>query len=255
MCRITIFLLVILASITTAADIAGQVEFVDDKYYPTEEKTERDAIGWPILIELRPGGAVLQKPSDAEKEVQIGRRYDKWEVVAILPGPEPAAVLERNFARGGLIAYIGKNGPIAKIRKAVGRLDAIQKGRAFPKEYFDQILNAKEDVLGKKVLSTWKEPSYENIVGLLPPLKTYTFLGTINAKRKLAVLPDGRMGYLKTSPYNKARGLETVYFDPWKHFTGKNIPGRDSLDLAGKEGLLGGYLPAVDFGFYDSNKG
>lgn len=42
--------------------------------------------------------------------------------------------------------------------------------------------------------------------------------------------------------------------DPWNYFNGDNIPSRDSVDLAGKQGLLGGYLPAVNFGFYDANK-
>jgi hypothetical protein len=258
MYRTIIALFIVLASVasvTAAADsIDRQIKPVDDKYYPKEEKAQSKAIVWPVLIELRPGGAVLQKPGEPKSEVLVGRQYGEWDVVAVLAEPEPLAVLERNFDNWGLIAYIGHKGPVAGVRKAIGTLKAIRKEKTFSKKYFDRILDAKEDILAKQVLSAGNEPSYENVSGLLPPLKTYTFLGTITAKRKLAVLADGRMGHLKRSPYNKARGLENVYFDPWNYFNGDNIPSRDSVDLAGKQGLLGGYLPAVNFGFYDANK-
>jgi len=104
MYRTIIALLMILTSVAiintvaTAADgIDRQIKPIDDKYYPKEEKAQSEAIVWPVLIELRPGGAVLQKSGEQKSEVRVGRQYDEWDVVAVLAEPEPLAVLERNF--------------------------------------------------------------------------------------------------------------------------------------------------------------
>lgn len=185
-------------------------------------------------------------------EVGIGERYYEWELVAVLTAPEPLAVVERNFDRWGLLAYLGMNGPVATMRKTIGNLDALpEMRRSFPPEYFDRLLDAREDVLGKQVLSAEGEPSYEAVAGLLPPLSGYTFLGTPSSREKIIVLPDGR---LKRFPSRGGRkDLEGVIFDPWEVWSAleANFPPRDEVHLIAKQGLIGGYLPAVDFGFWD----
>ncbi|MEN6602839.1 MAG: hypothetical protein ABFD86_10520, partial [Bryobacteraceae bacterium] len=86
-----------------------------DQYYPPEEAAERNAIAWPRVVAFKNGAAVLQRPGRPAQEVRPGVKFGEFDLVAILPGSEPMAVLERNFARWGIIAYIGKNGPVATL--------------------------------------------------------------------------------------------------------------------------------------------
>jgi len=158
--------------------------------------------------------------------------------------------LERDFSRWGLLVYLAANGPIAIIRKAVGRLDTIPETRSFPSGYFDRLLEAREDILGQQVLSAAQEPSYEAVAGLLPPLISYTFLGTASSSEKMIVMPDGRLGEFPLEAYPK--DLEQVLFDPRERLA---IPEQDFADMRTKQGLLGGYLPAIDYGFYNPLSG
>ncbi len=157
------------------------------------------------------------------------------------------AVLEREFDRWGLIVYLGKQGVVAEVRKVVGRLSTIERPYArFPRHYFQQLLDAKEDVLAKKVLSSSSDPSYEGVAGFLAPLHAYTFLGSPESAKKYAVQPDGAIGLLPNR-WGANKNLETTLFDP-----------KEVADLTGQEGdssyvklgLLGGYLPAVNYGFW-----
>jgi hypothetical protein len=119
----------------------------------------------------------------------VGGRYAGFELVGILAQPEPIAVLERNFGRWGLFAYIGYKGPVATIRKAVGAIDSVPPPReAFPAGYYDNILRGQEDILARPVLAGGKAPSYASVAGVLPPLDSYTFLGTISSEKKVMQL-------------------------------------------------------------------
>lgn len=235
-----------------------------DEFYPQEEATERKAIVWPRVVELRAQVAVLREPNKPPREVRVGEKLGDFELVAVLRGGEPMAVLEQTFARWGVIGYIGKKRAVAVLRKAVGRLENLpMPGKGFPAEYYEQILSGQEDVLGQKVLASGKDPSYEAVAGLLPPLDAYTFLGTVTSQRKVAVTPDGRLGFAGTKRYT---GLEEILFDPWKpDGMGTPVPAdvkpgpRADLNpeadrVASKKGLVGGYLPVIDFAFYDPER-
>ena len=112
--------------------------------------------------------------------------------MAVLPGAEPIAVVEREFDRWGLILYVGRQGVVAEIRKAVGRLEKIARPQIrFPADYFDRLLTAQEDVLGSKVLAGGREPAYGELAGYLAPLESYTFLGNASPAQKFIVYPDG----------------------------------------------------------------
>ena len=153
-----------------------------DEFYPAEEAAERNTIMWPRLVELNADGAVLGWPDESPHVLRVGDHYREWELLAVIAQAAPLAVLERDFPRWGVLAYVGTKGPVATMRKAIGRLDNLQREKAYPPEYFDRILSAQEDILGQEALAKGEEPSYERLAGLLPPLLSYTFLGTTTSR-------------------------------------------------------------------------
>jgi len=227
--------------LTVLGQISGFGKPGTDEFYPAEEAAESN-ITWPRLVELRANTAVLEWPGESSRALRVGDQYREWELVAVIAQAAPLVVLERDFARWGVLAYIGTKGPVATMRKAIGRLDNLQREKTFPPEYFDRILSAQEDVLGQEVLAKGEEPSYESVAGLLPPLLTYTFLGTTTSRQKVIVWPDGRLGFGV-----RDRRLEKVLFDP------RAVLGRsNSAAAATKQGLIGRYLPIIDYAFSDA---
>lgn len=211
-----------------------------DEFYPDEEATERREMALPRLRELRADSAVLEWQGEPSSVLRVGERSHEWELVAVIDQSPPLAVLERDFPRWGVLAYVGTAGPVATMRKAVGRLDSLQAGKALPPDYSDRILNAQADVLGLEATPNGDEPSYQALAGLLPPLRTYTFLGTTSSRLKVIVWPDGRLGLGV-----RDRKLDGVLFDPAARL---GIPLSGSF-LATKQGLIGGHLPVIDYGY------
>ena len=230
-------------AMTVVLQMSGFADPGTDEYYPAEEAAERNSIVWPRLVELHAGGAVLEWPDKSSKVLGVGDHYREWELVAVISKVAPQAVLERDFPHWGILAYIGKKGPVATIRKAIGQLGNLPTAKAFPPRYFDRILRAQEDVLGREILAQGNEPDYEAVAGLLPPLRTYTFLGTTTSSQKIIVWPDGRLGLGVHH-----RQLEQVLFDP------ASILQKSAGTVATtKQGLIGQYLPVIDYVF--SNAG
>jgi hypothetical protein len=93
--------------------------------------------------------------------------------------------------------------------------------------------------LGSKV----NGPSFEACASLLPDLDGYTFLSTEDSPDVIGVDSDGRIGVLGTQGGRKP--LAKVLFDPRDHLP-PHMPSR------AKRGILGGYLPAIDYGFFDA---
>jgi len=220
---------------------------LDDWYYPREEPAERAALPMPRLIELAADGARLAaEEASPTATVPVGGAFGGWRLAATLDQPEPLAVLEREFDRWGLIVYLGKQGVVAEVRKAVGRLDAVERPHVrFPNDYFRQLLDAQEDVLAAKVLGSGNDPGYEDVAGCLAPLHAYTFLGSPESTKKYIVQPDGSIGLLPNR-WGADKPLETTLFDP-KRVVG--IAGDEVDPRRVKRGRLGGYLPAVNYGF------
>ena len=221
-------------------DFSGKM---DDWYYPAEEPAERAALKIPRVVRVAEGKAVLADGDGPGRPVAVDESLGGWRVMAVLPGAEPAAVLERELDRWGLLVYAGPKGMVAEVRKSVGRLEKMARPRLrFPVNYFDQLLAAKEDVLGRKVLAGGREAAYADLAGCLAPLETYTFLGTPSSAGKFIVYADGALG----TDLNRTRNrpVEGLVFDP-SRLLPKLQP------TAVKRGLLGGFLPAIDYGFFD----
>ncbi len=223
---------------------------VDDWYYPREEPAERAALSMPKLIAITRDGASLSAGEGVTgQRVTVGDEFQGWRLAQTLHEPEPIAILERELDRWGLIVYLGRQGVVAEVRKAVGRLEAIRQPYVrFPADYFEQLLASNEDVLARKVLASGDDPSYENVAGYLAPLAAYTFLGSPESAKKYVVQPDGAIGTLPNR-WGADKALETVLFDPNEVLPQWN-PATDPRTV--KQGVLGGYLPAVNYGFWNA---
>ncbi len=222
---------------------------IDDWYYPVEEPAERAALKIPVVVQFSSDGARLSLAGGDVASVPIGSDFQGWQVAAKLESPEPILVLERRFDRWGVIVYLAEGRTIAEVRKAVGRLPAIEQPRAqFPKDYFASLVAAKRDVLGEKVLEKHDDPSYPDEAGYLAPLDTYTFLGSPQSPVKYFVQPDGAICRQPDSGGPPVISRD-VRFDPAPLLPPELAP---IHPRRAKRGLLGGYLPAVDYGYFDA---
>jgi hypothetical protein len=218
----------------------------EDFYYPPEEQQERQTLGVPALVRWEGEKAVLRSAATREERtVSVGQPAWDWLAVARTDTPK-ALVLERRFRRWGVFVYLDESGVVAEIRRPVGELAGIaQPLRKYPAGYLDWVRNSAADVLGERVLAQG-DPSYDRVAGWLPDLTGYTFIATRDMKQKLAVDADGTIGYL-TGKYG-AKRVEQPPFDPGKHFPGVH-------PTQAKRGVLGGFLPATDYGFLDEESG
>ncbi len=234
--------IVFAAALMVVGQLSGFAKPGADEFYPAEEAAENRTLVWPRLVELQAHQIVLKWPGESSRALRVGDRYRGWELVGIIPQAAPLAVLERDFHRWGVLGYVGMAGLVATLRKAVGELNSLRPANTFPPQYFDRILSAQEDVLGQEILAKGQDPSYEAAAGLLPPIEAYTFLGTTTSRQKVIVWPDGRLGFGV-----RERQLEKVLFDP------ASVLGNPSLASAvTKQGLIGRYLPVIDYGFFDA---
>ena len=216
----------------------------EDEYYPPEEGEERAAAAVPRVVAIAQGRAVLADAAGGKREVELGQSAQDWELVAVVTEKgKPAAVFERQFNRWGLLVYADPSGELATIRKAVGHLPAIVRPAIrYPADFDQAILDSRRDLLGDKVLAQQGDPSFAACAAFLPDLSAYTFLANEQSSPIVAVAPDGSLGSLPARWGRKE--LENVLFDPRQHVAGA------SPDAA-KRGLAGGYLPAIDYGFFD----
>ncbi len=220
-----------------------------DWHYPASEPAERAQLVPVSLVEAGPAGAALRNERTGEAaRAAVGEDAFGWRVMEILTEPEPLAVLEREFDEWGLLLFVGPRGAAAEFRKPVGRLDAMKEPVVrLPKNYYEQLLAAREDVLGEKVLAGGADPSFEKVAGYLPPLRAYTFVAALESEKKYIVRPDGSVG-LWPLDWGSEKDLAEVFFDP------ASAVG-DVEPTASKSGLLAGSLPAVVMGFYDAASG
>ena len=81
---------------------------LDDAAFPAEERTTLSTIMMPVLVEANAstGTAVLRDPgAGVSFTASVGETARDYVLVAILPGANASAVLERRFARFGVFVY------------------------------------------------------------------------------------------------------------------------------------------------------
>lgn len=217
---------------------------VDDPYYPLEETADRAKLKYPRVVSVGDDQVTLADDGRSTA-VAVGQSNAEWDLVAIVAeGGKRLAVFERHFDRWGLLAYVDSAGVATTIRKAVGRLGRIRQPKpTYPPDYEQAIIESRRDLLGDKVLAREGDASFEACSAFLPDLTSYTFLSTERSPEIIAVAPDGSLGSLPAR-YGWKR-LENVIFDPTEH-----LP--DHWPTDAKRGVAGGYLPVIDYGFFDN---
>ena len=230
---------------------------LDDAAFPAEERTTLSTIMMPVLVEANAstGTAVLRDPgAGVSFTASVGETARDYVLVAILPGVNASAVLERRFARFGVFVYLQPGAPPLVLRKAVGNLETVQRqaATAYSEQYYDRFARERRDVLGEAVLAaTAGEPTYEDVQPALSPIAPYATIGSYGEGTKFTMCPDGVIklsnGTLREPAATGAPG--TVVFDPAL----RGVSGaRNFSDSVG--GLLG-FLPAACYGFSDSVSG
>ncbi|HUT24090.1 MAG TPA: hypothetical protein VM492_07100 [Sumerlaeia bacterium] len=220
----------------------------EDFYYPPEEPAQRADLEIPGVGSFEGDAVLLRNQAGKAVTVPVGDSAWGWDVVAVaVAAGAPAAVLERRFENWGLIAYVSKEGVLATIRTAVGRIEGIVREPApRPPDFEDALLQSQSDLLGEKVLARREDPSFEACSGFLPDLASYTFLSTEFSDDPIAVDPDGTLRAMKTA--SGAQEPEGTLFEPAR-FLPPFVP------THAKRGLLGGSLPAIDYAFFDRERG
>jgi len=199
-----------------------------DPYYPSDED----------LTRLEPRGR--RRP--------LAGRVRGWpHVAAVERNGRRFAVLERDFERWGAIAFVDERGQGRALRRAVGDPRTIREHRpAYPPGFEEALLASQADLLGEKVLSREGDPSFEACAGFLPDVAGYTFLSTEDSADIVIVDTEGRLGTFGNAGGVKA--LQAAWFDPSDH-----LPECEPTEA--RRGLVGGWLPAIDYGFCDRERG
>ena len=113
----------VLGLAAAAKSSIGLTQSANRYYYPSEEAAELKAIVLPRLVHLSGDSARLQWPHEPPLTLSVGDRHRDLELVGTINQSVPMAVLERSFARWGVLVYIGPNGPVATMRKSIGGLE------------------------------------------------------------------------------------------------------------------------------------
>jgi len=218
-----------------------------DPYYPEiseKEKTTDEDI--PQIVNFDGPSKVTLKmlKTGDSKTCNIGDEFKGWRVDEIIEFNEKlVAVLERNFERHGTFVFVSEKGILSKIKKSVGeaRSKQISHDIRYPQGCFKGLSDSKEDILAKRVLSVLGEPSYNGVVDLLPPLTNpYHFLRLNKEPHRLIVKWNGSIPGCFNEEIHQYIPLPPMHEDK-------------ALEI--KKGLLGGYLPAIDFSYYSEKEG
>jgi hypothetical protein len=110
----------------------GVVQPVDDVWYPDEEPAEAAGASAPAVLQSAPGpagsGWALLSGGSSAVNVSVGGDAFGFRLLALLG--DGTAVLERNFARWGFIAYVRSaaagGGEAARLRKGMGEVGQLR---------------------------------------------------------------------------------------------------------------------------------
>jgi hypothetical protein len=203
---------------------------VADRYYPAFENKQRTELRQQL------------RRQENRREQLLGQP------LAVVDGEQgPIPVYEHNHDDWGAFVVLPPRAEPILIRKAVG--DIRRPARlsiAYPPRFVESLLASNKDILGQKVLSADGDPSFEKCAAFLPDIEGYTFLSVEDSAEHVCVDADGRLGAISEVWGNSTR-ISRVDFDPRDH-----VP--PCTPTATKRGVLGGWLPTVDYAWWDREK-
>jgi hypothetical protein len=131
--------------------------------------------------------------------VAVGDTFAGLSVLAVpVKGQERSwTVLEREESTNGELIYVDHAGVVCRISKPLGRVGVQMPPpiEARSREYWDRLLNAEDDILGKSYLADPREPSLERTREVLPPLiYAESYVGMKEYPHEVQVSWDGSIG-------------------------------------------------------------
>jgi hypothetical protein len=131
--------------------------------------------------------------------VAVGDTFAGLSVRAVpVKGQErPWTVLEREEFTNGEFIYVDREGVVCRISKPLGRVgtQAPPRIEARSREYWDRLLAADDDILGKRYLADPRDPSLERTCEVLPPLiYPESYVGMKEYQHEVQVSWDGSIG-------------------------------------------------------------
>lgn len=193
-------------------------------------------------------GGVPRLPAAAK----VGQVLDDGYVVRSL-GQE-GFVLEKESAAAGELLIVGKDGQATRIRKVLGTVagqPAPEPIVTYPKEFWDKLYNAKNDLLAEQLLSASPDdPTFRQVQGLYPRLRqAETFVGRIEEASEVCVAADGSVA-MDTGYFVGDESVPLWAYSPFLRFRFNGRMGNltaEEMETAVSRGLLNGWLPATEF--------
>lgn len=239
---------------------------VEDEHYPSEEVTERAAVDVaPSLVALGDAWAVLAPPGGgASVNVSAGEALGEWVLAGTVPSlPAPGeggvAVLERSFARWGVVVFVGAAGEVGRLRKGTGAVAGLRMPNyaglianesSCGSDYYARVSANASDVIADRIIaeSVDGEASFLGAAKFLPPQRDYAIIGGIDSYDKYSVAPDGRIKAADDAIYVPGlaaadAGPGVLVFDPFVHLPKGLVPATNFS--VSKSALLGGSLRIV----------
>ena len=212
---------------------------VEDWHFPSEE-LGAEALGWArppsvaALTATTNTSGLLVLSSNGTSSATLHSPGDTglgWTLVCFLTGAGDGAVravLERDYARWGLIGFFSAASAPLLLRKGVGSTSAVRRPRyslsARSPTYWHDARDDPLDLVKTRALaaSEFGEATFDAFASLLPPTKDYMEVGNIGSHSKFSVALDGRVRSANFSIFspmlvgNKTKGEEpsALLFDP-----------------------------------------
>ena len=237
----------------------------DDFHYPAEETYERERAEIPILIQINQNSATISRDNESLTVREGDVAFGVWDVRAV---SNDFVVLNRNFDRWGLLAYLSTTSSWSE-RKTIGTLSKIdQPYFNISKRYLDRVGTDPTDypwTLASSRSNSTNNVTFSDIARTLTPQRDLVAISNKNAVVKFVVSHVGRIkcGARKNTVALTEGGLvelrnasaplannQTVIFDPELYLS--HWPDRFENT---KTGLLGGYFNVANIGSYSNSTG
>lgn len=183
---------------------------------------------------------------------KVGQILDNGAVVNAVTKDWTA--LEKTGDTSGEILFVEGGGKVTRIRKVLGtvaRQPTPEPIVTYPKEFWDQLSKAKNDIMAEQLLSASPDdPSFRQIQALYPRLMhAETFVGRLEDASEICVAADGSVAM----DVGFFAGDETVpvwAYSPFLRFRlnshWDNLT-NEEMESSVSRGLLNGWLPATEF--------
>jgi len=229
---------------------------------------EKEALAHaPIVSEMLGGSVKARKAGRHGQEngaistLTVGNSVDGWRLLTVVEiNGSNTAVFEKHVTHRGAIAYVTMaEGTIALIPKLVGDLSKI---RPRPTDTPHGVRLERPahytpgpDLLGRYILDSNEDPSYENIAALGPEYIGWSLVANEQGgpERSLYLEANGRSRELKNDNAQAAWALDELgpVYDPQEFFPNDNGQVWAYEKGFSKRTLLGGYAPVADTGVWN----